>query len=287
VRSVQPQNFSSNRGYDRNFNHAEAGLQIRPRSAFQVDLSYAYNFVKFDDFAAGDRAYHEVHLLGTWAFFPKTSLYLDGNWRYQNWGQEKAGFRSDSMPLRVALGVRGYVTRKIALDVRAGYGQGFYKQGVDIQTFVGGASLALKPTDFTLIDIGYGRDFEDAAYYARWYTSDSVHLSIKQQFLRRLEMEGAFLYSYRSYARLVPGPADLPGYGTLAANQADRRDHAIVARASISYSALRYLKVKVGYEFDSIVTDFRLDGVLTSGLPTRDFGGYNTHQVFGEITVLY
>jgi hypothetical protein len=287
VRTVQAQNYSATGRYDRNFNHAEGGLQIRPGGALEFDLSYAYNFELFDEFKDGNRKYHEARLVGTWAFFPKTSLYLDVNWRYQTWDHQKTGFRSDSMPLRAALGVRGYVTRKIALDVRAGYGQGFYKNGTDVMTFVGGASLAFKPTQFTLLDVGYDRDFEDAAYYARWYVADQVHLTIKQQFLRRLELEGSLVYAYLSFANLKPGPADLPGYVTLTANEADRRDHALTAKATLSYSALRYLSLKVGYQLESIFTDFRMDGVAATGTVTRDYGGFLVHQVFGEVQVLY
>ena len=55
----------------------------------------------------------------------------------------------------------------------------------------------------------------------------------------------------------------------------------------MSYSALRYLSLKVGYELDAIFTNFRLDGVGSGGAVTRDYGGFKVHQVFGEITVLY
>ena len=290
VRSDQPRNYSVSQRYDRNFNHAEAGLQVRPGGALQFDLSYAYNFELFDSFKDGNRTYHEARLLGSWAFFPKTSLFLDVDWRYQDWSRDKVGYRSDSMPLRALLGVRGYITRKIAVDVRAGYGQGFYKQGTDVQTFIGGASLAFKPTPFTLLDIGYQRDFEDAAYYARWYTSDAVHLTVRQQFVRRLELEGGIAYAYLSFARLRPVPGDLPGYVALATNQPDRRDHALTAKAKLSYSALRYLKLHVGYQYDAIFTDFRLEGDFNTAygtVHTRDYGGFQSHQVFGGLTVLY
>lgn len=286
VRSVQPRNYSTSGRYDRNYNHAEAGLQIRPGGALEFDLSYAFNFELFDTFKEGNLFYHQARLLGTWAFFPKTSLYLDADWRYQNWSTEKVGYRADSMPLRAVLGVRGYITRKVAVDLRVGYGQGFYKLGKDVQTVIGAASVAFKPTPYTVLDIGYERNFEDA-YYARWYVSDGAHLTIKQQFLRRLELSGSLVYSYLQFANLVPTPADLPGYTTLTTTQADRRDHLLRARGSLSYSALRYLTLKVGYELDAILTDFRMDGRFSNGVVTRDYGGFKVHQVFGEITVLY
>jgi len=287
VRSVQPRNYSTTARYDRNFNQAEAGLQVRPGGALEFDLSYAYNFELFDSFKDGNRMYHQARLIGTWAFFPKTSLYLDADWRYQDWSVTKLGYRANSMPLRAVVGVRGYITKKIALDVKAGYGQGFYKKGSDIQTFIGGASLAFKPTPFTLLDIGYARDFEDAAYYARWYTADTVHLTVKQQLVRRVELEGTVSYAYLAFASLTPVPGDIPGFVTLAANQTNRHDNALSAKASVSYSALRYLSLKVGYELDAIFTNFRLDGVGSGGAVTRDYGGFKVHQVFGEITVLY
>ena len=287
IRSVQPQNYSTSRRYDWNFKHAEIGLQVRPTGALQFDLSYAFNFNLFDSFKDGDRFYHQARLLGTWAFFPKTSLFLDVDWRYQDWSRDKVDYRVDSMPLRAVLGVRGYLTKKVALDVRAGYGQGFVKQGTDVQTFIGGASFAFKPTPFTLLDLGYDRNFEDAAFYGRWYIADSAHLSIKQQFARRLELSGAFTYSYLSFGRVVPKASDVSGLSALSASQADRRDHSLGARIGLSYSAVRYLTLRVGYEFEAIVTDFRLVGTDAAGKTSTDFGGYKLHQVFGEITVLY
>lgn len=287
VRTSTPPNESSVQRYDRNFNHVGAGIQVRPGSALDFSLGYAYAFDRFDRFAEGNRSFHEVRLLGLWKFFPKTLFLGDVDWRYQQWSQARTGFRADSMPLRAAVGVRGFVTRQLALEVRAGYGQGFYREGTDVRTFIGKAALAWMPTPFTLVDFGYQRDFEDAAFYGRWFTSDSLRLKVAQQFLRRITLAGEFGWSYLSYPRLVPGAADLPGYSAVAVSQDQRRDHALKARLEVGYSALRYLSLKVGYQMDGIRTGFRMTGTTPGGTPLVDYGGWWAHQVFGEIQVLY
>lgn len=287
IREIQPPNYSSSATYDRNFNHAEAGLQVRPGGgALQFDLSYAYNFDIYDEYKDGDHFYHEVRFLTKWDFFPKTTFLIDVDWRYATWRNPKDGYRADSMPLRALAGVRGYITKNLAVLVKAGYGQGFFADGPDVQTFVGEASVGFKPTPFTVLDVGYARDFAES-YYARWYTTDTVHLTVKQQLFRRLELAGGLRYAYVSYADLVPALADTTGYATLTASQTSRRDHVLGVDAKASLSILRYLSVSLGYRFDGSFTDFRLDGVTTAGARVVDYGGYKVHRVLGEVSLYY
>jgi len=287
LRTATPPNDSSVERYDRNFNHVGAGIQVRPGSALDFSLGYAYAFDLFDQFADGDRSFHEVRLLGVWKFFPKTLFLGDVDWRYQQWKRTSVGFRADSMPLRAVLGVRGFITGSLALEVRAGYGQGFYKEGTDVQTFIGKAALAWMPTPFTVLDFGYQRDFEDAAFYGRWFTADSLRIQVSQQLIRRITLSGQFGWSYLSYPRVIPAPGDVPGYAAVTVNQANRRDHALKARVEVGWSALRYLSLKVGYQMDGILTGFQMSGTAPGGSPFTDYGGWWAHQVFAEIQALY
>ena len=285
LRELMPRNYSSPATFDRNFNHAEAGFTVRPGGgALQISASYAFNLDMFDQFSEGDVFYHQVRLLTTWDFFPKTTFLIDADWRYTSWRHELEGLRNNSMPLRAVAGVKGYVTKKIALTVKAGYGQGFYRSGQDVKTFIGEASLGFKFTPYTLLEAGYDRDFTDS-FWARWYIADSAYLKFGQQLWERLNLELGARYSYVQYASF--DPKSLDPTTTTVPNETDRRDHALVATASISCSIARWVAVKVGYQMYGIFTKFQIDSKDTSGKPSVDYGGYVQHQVFGELSLLY
>jgi hypothetical protein len=284
LREIQPRNYSSSQSYDRNFNHAEAGMTVRPGGgALQISASYAFNFDLFDSFKDGDIYFHQVRLLTTWDFFPKTTLFVDGDWRYTKWRNPLARNRIDSMPLRVMAGVKGYVTKKVALIVKGGYGQGFYQAGPDIQTFVGEAGVGFKFTDFTLLELGYDRDFTDS-FYAGWYVGDSAYLRFGQQLFQRVNLELGARYTYVQYSSFSP-QVETPAAG-ITANQEDRRDHGLRATAAVSWSIARWVAFRVGYQFDGVFTDFQID-YTAGGQPFTDYGGFVAHQVFGELSLLY
>lgn len=284
VREIQPRNYSTTASYDRNYNHAELGMSIRPGGgALQINTSYAFNFDLFDDWSDGDIFYHEVRLLATWDFFPKTTLLIDGDWRYSKWRNPSGRHRVNSMPLRVLAGLKGFVTKKMALIIKGGYGQGFYETGSDIQTFIGEAGLGFKFTDTTLLEFGYDRDFTDS-FYASWYVGDSGYLKFGQQLAQRVNIELGARYTYVQYATFDP-QVETPSAG-IVVNSADRRDHVLRANATLSWSIARWAIFRAGYVLDSTFTDFQIN-YTEKGTQYTDYGGFVAHQVFGELSLLY
>jgi hypothetical protein len=274
-REVQPRNLSTSSTYDRNFNHAEAGIQVRPGGgALQFGLSYAFNLDLYDTFHNGDMYYHEARLLGTWDFLPKTTALLDVNFRKMDWKHPQVGLRENSMPLRAQLGVKGFITKKLAIVLKAGFGKGFYATGTDYQNFIGEASVGYKFTPTTILDGGYVRDFSDS-YYANWYVGDSAFLNFSQQIVHRVDFRLSGKYTHVAYNEFQPAGVTV--------NQAARRDHALQGRAGIDVGILRYLAITAGYQFDGLITDFRIDSA--GNLP--DYGGYLAHQVFGNLSLFY
>jgi len=290
IREMVPPNYpSDNRKFDRNVNHAEAGIQIRPGgNALEFALSYAFNFYLYDSLTELDQFYHQARLLTTWDLLPKTTLFLDADWRYTDWRNPEAGMlgnQVNSMPLRVYLGLKGFVTKKIGVLVKAGFGKGFYDEGPDYMNFVGEASIGFKPTPYTMIDIGYDRDFRDS-HYANYYTGDSVHFLFGQQFLRRLNLTLKGKYTYLSYATFIPDPTSQAG---ISPNQYDRRGHALMANVNLKWSAIRYVSLDLGYTFNTLLTDFQID-YDDSSSPTgqsTDYGGYMAHEVYLRLSLIY
>jgi len=287
IREMVPPNYpTSGTRYDRNVNHAEAGIQIRPGgNALEFALSYAFNFYLYDSLTDFNRFYHEARLLTTWDLLPKTTLFLDADWRYTDWRKQLVGLRVNSMPLRVSLGLKGFVTKKIGIRVQAGFGKGFYDSGPDYMNFIGEASIGFKPTPFTLIDLGYDRDFYDA-YYANYYVADSAHLKFGQQFARRVNLTIQGKYSYIGYASYTPDPTT---YAGITPNQASRRGHGVTATVDLAWSAIRYISLNVGYTFRAMFTDFRIDypDATVPGGVGHDYGGYMAHEVYLRLSLMY
>ena len=279
VREIQPRNYSTDKTFDRNHNLAEAGFQLRPGGgALQITTTYGFELERFDEFADGNMMAHRARLLLTWDFFPKTTFIVDGDWRYMTWEHERPGFRTNSMPLRVQVGLNGFVTKKFALVLKAGFGKGFYSTGPDYQNFIGEVSAGFKPTPTTVIDLGYSRDFSDS-YYANYFVADTAHLKLGQQFFRRFNIELEGRYAYAQYATWIPAPTD----GVQSISTSDRRDHVVSANAVASVSIFRYLSLRAGYRFDGVFTGFE----ITPANGRVDYGGFKAHRVFGELSVLY
>lgn len=280
-REQLPPNLSSSSRYDRNYNHAEAGVQIRPGGgALQFALSYAFNFLLYDKYADLDFWFHEARLLGTWDLMPKTTILLDADFQVRQWRKTTAGLRVNSMPLRVQAGVRGFITRKIGAVLMVGLGKGFYKEGAEFTNVIGEAGVAFQPMHSVLLEAGYRRGFEDS-YYANWYLGDTGYLRFGIQVFRRVNLDLSGEYTFVQYASLDPATLNT-AQTAFAANQTSRRDHALRARAGVQWSIFRYLEVEAGYELDAILTDFQ----VTTANGT-DRGRYLVHQVFGGLRVVY
>lgn len=277
-REALPPNFSSSVRYDRNYNHAETGLQIRPGGgALQFALSYAFNFMLYDKKEDMDFWFHEARLLGTWDLLPKTTVLLDADFQVRRWRKPLGGLRTQSNPLRVYAGMRGMITKKLGAVVRLGFGKGFYKEGTEFTNFIGEAGLGIQPWPSLFGEIGYRRGFEDS-YYGNWYLGDTAYLKFGVQILRRVNLTIEGDYTYVQYASFNPAIIN-PAYRV---NQASRRDHALRAKSELVWSLFRYLEVSVGYNLSAILTDFEI--ATPSG---TDFGRYVVHEAYGGLRFVY
>lgn len=280
-REQLPPNLSSSSTYDRNYNHAEVGAQIRPGGgALQFALSYAFNFQLYDKHDDFDSWSHEARLLATWDLMPKTTILLDADFQVRQWRKTAAGLRVNSMPLRVQAGIRGFVTKKIGAVLKAGLGKGFYKEGTEFTNVIGEAGVAFQPMHYLLLEAGYRRGFEDS-YYANWYLGDTAYLTFGLQVFRRVNVNLSGEYTYVQYASFDPATLNT-AQTTFAANQTSRRDHALRARAGVLWSIFRYVEVEAGYQMDAILTDFRVTTANGS-----DRGRYVVHQAYGGLKVVY
>lgn len=279
---LETPNFSTTRSFQRINNKVGGRLSLHPggtseRRALDVSMQYAYGFDKFLDFEQFDKQTHEVNLLGSWKFYPKTALIVEATLAFNSWDTPAPlEGRTDSMPLRALVGVTGFVTKTIAGTIKVGYGQGFYDSGDDFQSVVASVHFSWMPVESTLLDLGYDRDFVDS-YFANFYVSDKISLRFEQRLwdVVTIKLDGA-------YAFLGFGTATAPTGVTYSPSN-DRSEQALTVDLSLDFDILRYLGARVGYELTDVFSDFQQsrDGTLA------DVGGYVRHQVFGSLIARY
>lgn len=277
-------NFSITDSFQRLSNKAGARLSVHPggteqRRALDISAQYAYGFDKFVDFEQFDKQSHEVNLLGSWKFYPKTALVIDATVAFNRWDDPNPDVgRTDSMPLRARAGVTGFITRSIAGTVRVGYGQGFYDSGDDFQSVIASVHFSWMPLEVTLLDLGYDRDFVDS-YFANFYVSDKIALKFEQRLWQVLTIGLDASYSFLDFGETTPAPDRV----FLPSNE--REEQVLTVDLSLDFNIVRYLGATVGYQLVDVFSDFEQRLVQDNLLLDR--GGYVRHQVYGSLTARY
>lgn len=282
--TLEAPNFSITDSFQRLSNKAGGRLSIHPggtadRRALDVSAQYAYGFDKFLDFEQFDKQTHEINLLGSWKFYPKTALVLDATLGFNSWDSpDPAQGRTDSMPLRARLGVSGFITKTIAGTLKLGYGQGFYDAGDDFQSVLAAVHFAWMPLEVTLLDLGYDRDFVDS-YFANYYVSDKVSLKFQQRLWELLTIKLDTSYSFLDFGDVTPAPDRV----FLPSN--DRSEQVLRVDFALDFNIIRYLGATIGYQMTDVFSDFEQRLVQDNTLIDR--GGYLRHQVYGSLTARY
>jgi hypothetical protein len=284
-RQIVPTNYPGVVGYDRNLNHAEVGLQIRPGGgALVLAPSYAFNFALYDDKTELDLWGHEARLLATWDVLPKTMVFLDIDWHAKDWRQPLPGAREDSKPIKIAIGMKGFVTRKLAITASGGFAKTFFKKGAEYTGFVADIGIGLKPTHYSFAEVGYKRTV-DEWFWGNFMAADWAYLNVGVQLLRRVNLLGSLQYKYARYGS-VDTTVLSNNNVTYVASQSARRDHLLDASALVSWSIMRYVSVEAGYGFLGAFTDFYLQRT-SSGNTITDYGKFKQHMVFGRVKAIY
>jgi hypothetical protein len=189
----------------------DGGLLIRPTSAIQLRLGGMWTF---DDFRVpypldnGSTAFNRSNTFGpkgevSWNFFPNTAVVVTGSYEMTRWtdnlvdlpdqsdisGDELAV--PDSNQFRIWAGMRGRVTKKLVVQLMAGYGSGqFLEQSVDengapsanYATDVSGIAKLLidtqirwSPAENNQVTLGYQRDFRDV-YFTNYSQFNYLYL---------------------------------------------------------------------------------------------------------------
>lgn len=277
------------RNANRNHNVIGADLGFHPGGrALDFTLGYAYELERYDHLDRLDADTHHLRFLGSWRFYPMTYTFLESMLAVRDYvsrasGDEEAiGNLVPGTPFRIYAGLSGLVIERLALLVRAGFGDSFLEQGEDFSSFVGMLQASWRFSSRSVVHVGFARDFEEAPLggfveYVRPY------LAFTQRFGEIAELNVDFAYDYRTYGRWEPTETDVFGEETLPiASQERRREGAIRAGVVLDLDVSRLVGATIGYRFDGVISDFAL---LSQGV--ENHVGYDDHRLFASLNLRY
>ena len=185
-------------------------------------------------------------------------------------------------PVKVYAGLSGYITERLALLVRVGYGNSLLDRApADFSSFVGQLQVSYRIGPKTVIHGGVARDFELTPLggymeYVRAYASFTQRLG------DLAEINVDFGYDVRNFGEWQPAPRPDLNLPNPVASDASRSENYIRAGVLLDFDVSRLFGVTVGYRYDGVLSDF---SIRDAGV-TR-FVAYDDHRVFASLNLRY
>jgi len=201
----------------------------------------------------------------------------------QDEGSNAEGNFVPGSPIKVYAGLSGYITERLALLLRAGYGNSMLDSGEDFESFIGMAQASWRFSARTVLHVGFARDFELSPLgghvaYLRPY------VSFTQRFGDIAELTLDLAYDIRRFGRWRPNPETLPSGEVITplASAINREEQMLRAGLLIDFDMTRLLGATVGYRFEGVFTDF---AVVSFNRAT--FTGYEDHRLYATLNLRY
>ncbi len=274
---------------NRNHNVAGFDASFHPGGrALDFTLGYAYDLERFDDAKRLDSDSHLVRFLGSWRFYPMTYAFLESTLATHTYTAERdedaeaVGNLVPAMPFRVYAGLSGFVTERLAVLARAGYGNSFLERGSDFSSFIGQLQVSWRFSPKTIVHAGIARDFEETPL-GGYVEFVRPYVSFTQRFGELAELTVDFAYDFRTYGEWSPAAIELDGNTiTPEVSDAQRKEGAFRTGFLLDFDLSRLFGVTAGYRYESIVTDY---SIITEGAET--FVAYDDHRVFASLNLRY
>lgn len=277
---------------NRNHNIVGADMSYRPGGrALDFSLGYAFGLVRYDDLGRLDYNDHTLRFLAAWRFYPMTYTFLEAIWETsdfvtdvsQDEGSNAEGNFVPGSPIKIYAGLSGYITERLALLLRAGYGNSMLDSGEDFESFIGMAQASWRFSERTVLHVGIARDFElsplgGQVAYLRPY------VSFTQRFGDIAELTFDLAYDIRRFGRWRPNPETLPSGEVITplASAINREEQMLRAGLLIDFDMTRLLGATVGYRYEGVFTDF---AVVTFN--RASFTGYEDHRLYATLNLRY
>lgn len=241
----------------------QAGVDFNYLEESKDELAYKdYNYVSF----VGD-------IFGRWKFLPKTIVFLNAAFRYQDYYESNLRSDSLSIPFNVFAGLMGQITPYISAKLSAGYSASFSKDTK--HDYNANAEFIFKYNKSTFLNIGYLRNMRPSPYF-QYYSTHRLYLNFKQKFARDFFAKLDFSYSFIAFGPQVEFNSseytfntgtDTYDKDTMTTNAgtldysvkvpgSQRDDRLMVVNPSLSYNILSWLGLKLSYEMEYRTSDY-------------------------------
>ena len=269
----------------RNHNSVGADISFHPGGqALDFTLGYRFKVQRFDELTDYDTNHHDIKLVASWRFLPLNYAFFETDFEVYQYTSRQGlnpGNYADGMPLKLYLGFSGYLTERIAVLARAGFGHSLLEgNSEDFVSFIGQAEATFRFSPRTALTLGVSRDFQLAAAggqmgFVRAYTS------FEQAIGDIVLIHADFQFDYRVFGFWQPDIA--PG-ATAAATTSDGRRKSFYLTAGLlaDFNISRVFGASVGYRFEGDITDF---AISSGGTALRQ--GYQDHRVYATLNLRY
>lgn len=246
-------------------------------------------------------------LFGRWKFLPKTSVFFNASFIYQDYYNANKSIGSEpnanprlredliSMPLNAIVGLEGQITSKFSLKFGAGYSNTF---SYDMkQDFVTNTELIFKFTENTLGKLGYNRAYLPTPTF-QYYKTDKIYLDLKQKLFSSrllLSLEGNFQFvnfgnsvEYNNATTTSSGSAfTYTGTTrTTTISSLDRADMIMAINPSVSFNITRWIGLKLDYILEKRWSDYnRID--VTNNKTVTTFNDYIDNRIMFTAQIDY
>lgn len=298
----------------------DVGLGLKNlEDTLYMKISAGFDFNYFeeskDQSSYKDFNYYSVvgNVFGRWKFLPRTMLFIKGGFRYQDFYESRIRDSSKTMPLNVFAGLAGQITPHISAKLSGGYSAAFGKTAR--HDFNANAEVVFKYFDKTFLSAGYLKNLRPSANYQH-YSTHRLYLDFKQKFAKYFLGKVNFSYSFINFGSIIEFDKgytynsatneytkDTSGVTggnliyTVEVPGKNRKDQLMLVAPSISYNILRWLGLKVGYEFQYRRSNFeRITNATFNSTVNplsdydrtyRTFYDFMNHKVFLTLTLDY
>lgn len=271
VRSDDPGNQTESARLQHTSNTVGLGLDAKPGGgALMFSLDYSFFIDYYDRDQAGgievvsnpellDNMRHIPALRATWKFLPKTSAFLEARAQLTRFddatfqGTDAAGnpvsaSNVGSNVLESYLGVTGALTTKIAVLLKAGYGDTLIPGSADnFRSVVGQLETTWSASQSTKLRAGVLRVAQPAALF-KYFAQNKGYARLDQGLGAKLQLGLGVEYSYYAFGQeVIPTPG----------NDEPRRDHSLLGNFGLNYALAEWMTISLIDQLDVRASNYR------------------------------
>lgn len=268
-----------------------------------LKITPGVEFRYFEEKAYEDYRYvaPKITVFGRWNFLPKTALFFNVSFRYQDYYESFMRDQMRAFPFNIFVGLNGQITTHFSMRLSAGY-SGIY--GEDVHNDVNiGIELVYKRFDSTLLTAGYTRVIAPAAFY-EYIRNDRLYMRANQRFARVWMVQLDASYSFVAYGEsrqfddatlytpVAGNPLEwnrigLPNGATsvVEVSSLNKKVRTLSIKPSLLVNATRWFGIKLSYEFRWDDTDYFRKGDYIQPAPVINTR-YETYYDFMDHRVM-